>query len=213
MAWNFHLSLASTRKLDRFKCLMDKSSLLKKMFTQKTRDYTYAIAFFFIFSFFVFYVIRPNLLSVFEANTKIEQLKNINKLYEEQIDKVIEVQSVLEANRDDLSYLKEAIALKPEVNKVLADINVSTEGGRLESERIDVSDINLKEKAVSEKLKSFVINMNLKGTFDDVLSYVRTIYNQRRLKLIPQLVFGRSEKESSQSSTLDIKLEVEGYYL
>lgn len=191
---------------------MEKSLIIKKLFSKKTQDYTYAIAFFFIFSFFVFYIIRPNLITVFEINTKIEQLKTINKLYGEQIDKIVEVQSSFEENRDDFFLLKEAIASKPEVNKLLSDVDVSSEGSRLTSERIAVSDINLKDKGSINKLKSFVINMNLIGAFDDTIAFINKIYNQRRLKSIPELELTRGQ-ESSESANLNIRLEIEGYYL
>lgn len=192
---------------------MEKSTLVKKLLTKKNKDYTYTIFFFLIFSFFVFYVIRPNLLSVFEANTKIEKLKQINKTYEDQIDKVIEVQTILEENREDFSYLNEAISAKPEVNKVLSDVDVSSSGSKLISQRIDVSDINLKDRGSFGKLKSFIVNLSLQGEFTDGLSFFRKIYSQRRLKLAEDVLFNRSEKESSRSSTLDIKFQIEGYYL
>lgn len=192
---------------------MEKTSIIKKLFSKKTRDYTYAIAFFFIFSFFIFYVIRPNLVSVFEAQTKIEQLKNVNALYEEQIDKVIEVQSVLESNRDDLTFLTQSIAVKPEVNKILSDVDVSSEGSKLASQRTDVSDINLKDTGASEKLKSVKVNMNLIGKFDDTLNFIKKVYTQRRLKLIPDLQLGLNEKEGSRSGSLNILLNIEGFYL
>ena len=191
---------------------MEKSLIIKMLFSKKTQDYTYAIAFFLIFSFFIFYIIRPNLITVFEINTKIEQLKSINKLYGEQIDKIVEVQASFEDNRDDFFLLKEAIATKPEVNKLLSDVDVASEGSKLTSERIAVSDINLKDKGSINKLKSFVINLNLIGAFDDTIAFINKIYNQRRLKLIPELEFTRGQ-ESSESANLNIRLEIEGYYL
>lgn len=191
---------------------MEKSLVLKKFFSKKTQDYTYVIAFFFIFSFFVFYIIRPNLITVVQISTKIDQLKKINTLYTEQIDKVVEIQSELEGSRDDFLLLKEAIAAKPEVNKVLFDINVSSEEANLSSERISLSDVNLKEKGATNKLKFFIVSMNLVGTFDDLMSYIKEIFSQRRLKLISEMDIAK-EKLSSKSATLKIKLEVEGFYL
>lgn len=192
---------------------MDKSSLLKKLFSEKTKDYTYTIAFFIIFSFFIVGIIRPNLISIFEAHDKISQLEKINKQYEDQIDKVIEIQAVMESNRDDLVYLDQAISEKPDVNKVLSDVNVTSEGANLTAQKIDISDINLKDKGDVNKLKSFDIKMNLEGSFDDTLSFVKKIYEQRRLKRVPDLSIDRSAEESSRSSTLNINLNVEGYYL
>ena len=192
---------------------MEKSWIIKNLFSKKTQDYTYSIAFFFIFSFFVYFIIRPNLIKVFEITTKIEQLKNINKNYGEEIDKIVNIQSELELNRDDLGFLKEAIAAKPDVNKVLYDVLVSSDEGNLRFDRAVVSDINLKDKGSADKLKFFIINMNLAGTFEDTMAFIERIYNQRRLKLIPEFELAREKKESSDSGALKIRLGVEGYYL
>lgn len=192
---------------------MEKSSIVKKLYTKKTQDYTYTIAFFLIFSFFVFYIIRPNLLTVFETNSKIQQLDKINRAYEEQINKVIETQSVFEENREDFILLDQAIGPKPEINKMLSDVVVSTEESALTSERIDVFDINLKDKGSITKLKSFTINMSMTGTFEDTMAFVKKAYGQRRLKLIPNLELARDKSESSPGANLKIKLQIEGYYL
>lgn len=192
---------------------MEKSLIIKKLFSKKTQDYSYTIAFFFTFSFFVFFVIRPNLITVFEIITKIEQLKKINSIYGKEIDKIVEVQSDLEENRDDFILLKEAIAIKPEVNKVLYDVDVSTDESKLKSVRIDVSDINLKDIGLNDKLKLIEIDMNLQGTFDDTLDFIKKIYKQRRLKLIPELQLERLIETSTESGNLKIRLEVEGFYL
>ncbi|OGK12195.1 hypothetical protein A3C98_04340 [Candidatus Roizmanbacteria bacterium RIFCSPHIGHO2_02_FULL_37_15] len=192
---------------------MEKTSFIKKLYNVTTKDYTYTIAFFFIFSFFIFYVIKPNLLSVFETNAKIKQLEKTNILYERQIDKIIEIQSVFERNREDFLILDEAIGSKPEVNKLLSDVAISSGESTLAVERIDIFDINLKEKVKEEKLKSFVINMDLTGTFEDTVFYIKKIYGQRRLKLIPDLELVKDRIETSPSASLKIKLKVEGYHL
>lgn len=192
---------------------MDKTSILKKLFSKKTRDYTYTTIFLFIFSFFVAFIIRPNLNSVFEKTRKIEKLKNTNQLYEEQIEKIIEVQSILEENRDNLVFLDDAISKKPQVNKVLSDLYASAQENSLASEKTEVSDVNLKQQNNQEKIKSFVVKIKSKGEFEKALSFVQKIYMQRRLKLIENLAIGREEKESTSSSALGVMLDIEGFYL
>ena len=191
---------------------MDISALKKKLLNKKTQDYTYAIAFFLIFSFFIFYIIRPNLITVFEIKTKIEKLKEINNLYGKQIDKIIEIQSKIESNREDFVILKEAIAEKPEVNKMLSDIDVSLEENKLQSDSITVSDINLKDTGSLNKQKSLIIDMDLLGTFSDTTEFIKKIYSQRRLKYVPSIELSQ-ENETSDSAKLKIKLEIEGFYL
>lgn len=192
---------------------MDKPISAKKLFNKKTKDYTYTVAFFIIFSFFIFAVIRPNLVTVFEINSKINQLKKIDKLYAEQINKIIEVQSAFELNREKMYLLSEAISTQPEVNKVLFDVNVSSDGGKLKTERIIVSDVNLKDKGSATKMKLFNISLGLLGSFEDTMNFIKKIYAQRRLKLIPELELTRGTEESSKSANLKIRLDIEGYYL
>ncbi len=192
---------------------MDKPTILSKLFSKKNKDYTYVTAFFFVFSFFIFFIIRPNLISVFEAKVRIDELDKVNDIYNQQIDKIIEVQSLFETNRDQFDYLNQAIASKPEVNKVLSDVDLSSAESRLISKRMNVSDINLKDKGTLQKLKSFIVEIALEGQFEDMMAYINKIYEQRRLKLIPAFQMGKDTTESSASSALDIKLEIEGYYL
>lgn len=191
---------------------MEKETILKKLIGGKNKDYTYTIAFFLMFSFFVLYVIKPNILSVFEANQRIEELKKINNLYESQIDKIIDLQTTFETNRDDFVYLVQGISNKPEVNKVLSDIDISSEGSKLNPQRITVSDINLKDLNLAQTLRSFVIDLNINGTFNDMLDFGKKIYSQRRLKIMKELDFN-SDKVTSGSGNLGIQLKLEGYYL
>ena len=191
---------------------MDKKSVIKQLFRGKTKDYSYTVAFFLIFSFFVFYVIRPNLITVFEIKAKIKQLKEIDKKFADQIEKIIEVQAEFEGSRDDLDLLQEAISRQPEVNKVLSDLNVSSGESKMVAERIVVSDINLKDTGSLNKLKSLLINMDLLGTFTNTTEFIKKIYSQRRLKYFPEIELSQVE-ETSESANLKIKLEIEVFYL
>ncbi len=67
---------------------MEKTALVKKLLSKKTKDYTYAIAFFLIFSFFLIAVIRPNILSVFSAGERINELEKQNRFYDLQISNI-----------------------------------------------------------------------------------------------------------------------------
>ena len=45
------------------------------------------------------------------------------------------------------------------------------------------------------------------------MAFVKKVYGQRRLKLIPNLELARDKNESSPGANLKIKLQIEGYYL
>lgn len=192
---------------------MDKSEVLKKLFTKKTRDYTYAIAFFFIFSFFVFFVIRPNILSVVSAQAKIEQLRLVNSVYDGQIEKVINLQSVLESSREDLQILRQAIASSAEVKKLFSDIYVSIEESKLESEKIELGDVSLKKTRNNQNtIKSLTVKVNVNGDFEGFMEFMNNIYNQRRLKRTKSFSISHGD-DSTQSARLKMKIEVEAFEL
>jgi len=196
---------------------MKKEAILKQLSTPKTKSYSYAIIFFLIFSFFAYFIIRPNLISVFESKGKIEGLQKDNLRYQREIDKIIEIQTILEQHRDEFVYLSDAITTKPKVNKVLSDIYGAAIENKLEPDRIDVSDVNLKEKGIEGKLKAFTVTVDTTGNFEDGVAFLKKIYEQRRLKLLTNGGIGKVETEeeasASANSSLKLKLEIEGFYL
>jgi len=191
----------------------DKNAVIKRLFTKKNKDYSYAIAFFLIFSFFTLFVIRPNILSVFQANLKIENLKKTNAVYEYQIQNIINAQTVLVDARDDLKLLDEAATSKPQVNQVIGDITKTTEKNNLVINKLSLVDVNLKDISRSDQFKPLTFDLGLTGNFEDYFKLMKDFYDQRRIKLLKNIVINKAEAESTNSGELQIELEVEGYYL
>lgn len=192
---------------------MDKTEILEKIFTKKNKDYTYIILFFLIFSFFVFFAIRPNLLSVFSANSEIKKLRGTNQIYEDQIMKIIDIQSLLEATRKDLPLINETLPYHPQVNKIISDLEKLLNKNKMETLKMNILNIELKDaKKDNNLLKKIGVEMELKGSFNDMRTLIKDIENQRRLKLIKEINIKNSE-ESSGAAQLNIQLEIESYYL
>lgn len=192
---------------------MDKEKLLKPFKSKKAKDYTYLIGFFLTFSFFLFVVIRPNILSVIQKQAKIDELKRVNDFYEKQINKVIELQTVFETSRNDIGLLKEAVSVGAQVNKILSDTNTVAQENDLVIGSINIADLNLKDTGDGKKVKSIELTMQLTGDFPSMRKFIQTVYNQRRLKMIKSLTISRGEKTASDSGLLNMDLELEGFYL
>ncbi len=191
----------------------DKKQLLSKLFTEKNKDYSYTIIFFLIFSFFVFFIIRPNILSIFQANLQIENLKKTNAIYEYQIQNVIDVQSILVNVRDDLPLLDEAVTSKPQINQLINDITKAIEKNHLEISKLSLANVNLKDISKTEQFKPLVFDLGLTGSFENYLNLMKDIYNDRRIKLMKDIVISKEDKSGTNSGTLQIELQLEGYYL
>lgn len=192
---------------------MGKGINIKNFFTKKTRDYTYAILFFFTFSFFVYFVIRPNLISVFSSNVQVEQLQKTDRLYEIQISKIVDIQTSLETNRENLGLLEEAMSIHPELNKILDDMNKTVQKNNILVERMNVDNVNLKDSAKEQQLKSVNITGSFFGNFENMYSFIKDLYSQRRLKMIKQLQLDVEKGESTSSSLLKMNLKIQGFYL
>ncbi len=191
---------------------MNKKTFIKNIFSQKTKDYTYAIIFFFTFSFFMAFIIRPNLISVFSAQAKINELQSADSFYEKQIVSLVDLQSTLEANRADLVLLEQAFSSTPQVNKVLSDINSAAQANQLNIDNININDVNLKDIVSQGKIKSLNMAVDVTGSFDKVYAFMKNLYSQRRLKSIESVEITRG-KEATDSAHLKIKLTIQGYYL
>lgn len=192
---------------------MNQSQFLKKVFTKKAQDYSYTIAFFLIFSFFIVAVIRPNVVSVFSSNAKIKELEDTNRILDSQITNVLQIQTAIEQSRDDFFLLKETIATNPQVNKVLSDFNEVTNKNNLTIERMNIADVNLKETTNTQKLKSIALHADVSGKYEDFVQFISDLYGQRRLKIVKKLTIARDGKAASESANLKMQVDVEGYYL
>jgi UbiD family decarboxylase len=175
---------------------MDRKKLLSYLSGKKTRDYTYMIAFFLIFSFFVFVLIRPNLIEIFSSFEKIDQLQKVDNFYEKQIEKSLTLQKDMEQIADKTYLLDDAIASRPKVNKMLDDIKVVLDKNDLKVDKINLFDVNLKDAGVKHT-KGVRITMTVRGSFTGISDFVTSIYKQRRLKVIKSLIITKDEEKIS----------------
>lgn len=191
---------------------MDRKAL-KDFIVKKSKDYSYTIAFFLTFSFFVLFIIRPNVVSIVAAFSQIANMQAVNRTYDVQINRVIEIQSAAETYRSDLGLLREALSETPQVNKIISDLSEAASKSNLELNKINITEVNLKDANLDQKTKPIHVNLTLSGQYADMVTFVHETYAQRRVKLIKKLMIAKPESESTDSASLQLTLELEGYYL
>lgn len=204
---------------------LNRKKLILNLSGEEIKDYSYLIGFFLIFSFFIFFVIRPNLKSVFESHLLIEKLKKDDALYESEIMSVIDIQEKMINFRNDLPIINSAITFKPDVNQLINDIIKIIKNNFFLVENFSFANVNLKDVSRENVLKPISFSLNLIGNFSDLISLINEINQQRRLKLIKSISVEKeinkemmvasteSAQLSSESAQLKINLIVEGYYL
>lgn len=199
--------------------------------SKKIKDYSLIIAFFIVFSVFLWFAIRPNLITAFSLQQELVELREKDEHYESVILSIVDFQSKLESNRDQLYLLDEAIPEKPNVYDVLTEVrNVARESGleilRMELREVELLDAETNKKDTSSQKnkakrhvperKEYLITVSSESDQDTINRFVDMLVRQRRLTLVRQVVFDPLEKavpESSASAFMRVNFEIKGLYL
>lgn len=192
---------------------MIKATLKEKLRAKKATDYSYMILLFISFAFFTFFVIRPNVLTIFSLQEELGKLHILDTGYENVIKKIIDIQTFLEENRTDLYLLDEALPSLPQINKIVDDTQYSASASALKLNSMALSNVDLKDKAAEFTRKKISINIDGGGNFLNSKKFINDIVDGRRLKTIKQLNFSQDSQTGTQSGALKIIMEIEGYYL
>jgi len=192
---------------------MNKSVIKRKLFVKKAADYSYTILFFISFAFFTFFVIRPNILTILSLQEEAGKLNILDVEYENVIKKIVDIQSFLQENGQDLYLLDEALPTLPQINKLVIDTQNSASNSGMSLTTMSINKVDLRD--TEKKSARSKISVTLDGGADFIKSkeFITLMMNDRRLKTIKQISFNQDEKKGSASSELKLLLEVEGYYL
>jgi Tfp pilus assembly protein PilO len=188
---------------------MDRKHILELLGEKKVQDYSFTVVFFVVFSFFVYFAIRPNLITAFSLQRELQEVKLKNREYEEQILQIVNYQSTIEQYRDKFFLLDEAIPHTPQLAKVIDDVKRSADESGTVLDVLSTEEIDFKEKK-DEKLASIKINMTTRSPLSQVELLLRTLMNQRRIKTIDAVSINAEETEGGQYT---IMLDIQGYYL
>ena len=185
----------------------------RKLFVKKATDYTYTILFFISFAFFTFFVISPNILTILSLREEAGKLHILDTGYENVIKKIIDIQSFLQENGQDLYLLDEALPTLPRINKLVTDTQFSASSSGLNLSTMSINKVDLRDTEKKKVRRTISITLNGEADFVQSKEFITQIMNDRRLKMIQRITFDQDDKKGSMSGSLKLLLEVEGYYL
>ena len=208
-----------------------KQELSDVLKNKNIQDYSYAIMFFLVASFFAFAVIRPVLGIAVSIRREGEDLKRVNETYEKNITRVLELQSEIENVRSKRYLLDEALPAQPQIQDVIEDIQQAGVDAQVSIISVEIDPLTLKASEDTKKKKPSRVKSSRKSTtqaqtigasidvatsFDGVNALLHAIVNQRRVKRINAvritLMKGKKTDEPSIAK-LNVTIELEGYYL
>jgi Tfp pilus assembly protein PilO len=199
---------------------MDHTSLKDKLLNKKTSDYTFIIAFFLLFSFFVIFAIKPNLETAFRLRKELSELKSLDTNYNDAIAQIVNIQTILTEHRDDIVLLNQALPETPQLSKVISDIKTNADATGVTVRRMDVAELDLK-KSKNTKIKNYILTIETSSDFPSMKAFIDGTFAQRRLKLIKLVDFDKDAAQSqaqasppAQTTTgLHVVMQLEGYFL
>ena len=183
---------------------MDKDKLLQLLNNKEVRKYGFDIAFFVMFSFFLIFAIRPNLITAFSLQKELQDLKIQNKESEAVILQVVNYQSTLEEYRDKMPLLDQAVPSTPTIAQVVDEIRKSASDSGILLDAISVESIDLKGEQESEvqtqqsgPINSFTVSMNGSVSINGANVFLDKLMNQRRLKKIDSINLTQEQNGST----------------
>ena len=192
---------------------MDKTILPMINFSKKIKDYTYAVLFFVVFSFFILAVIKPNLSMIFELQNEREKLKLLDKNYTDKITQIVAIQTAYEDIRSDLHFLNESLPQVPQINQIVSDIDQTASASGIDLNGLNINEINLKNSTSSQEKKSVLVALEMSSGFTELKKFISLLYLQRRIKSIENIQVSKDIKSSSESARLIIRMTLNIFYL
>lgn len=209
---------------------MNKNDILEKITNKKAQDYSFLVLFFLIFSVFVYFAIRPNLVTAFNLQQELEELRFQDQLYESTIIDIVEYQTLLEETRDDFVLLDEAVPKEPDIYSLVDDIREAAEESDIPVKNLRVSEVVFKEGELSsEQIKrrseqnalkkgdidynSYIIEFTIDASFTESRDFIARTIAQRRLKVVNSITLNTGSQAATRSAEYSVSIEVEGYYL
>ncbi len=193
---------------------IDRTRITSLLQEEKVQNYSFSIGFFLVFSLFVYFAIRPNLVTAFNLEKEKQDLRLQNRQYEEQILQIVNYQSTIEAYRDKMFLLDEAIPPSPVATKVIDDVkkSASESGILLTSVAIDKIEFS-KDVEQYEQIFDFTISTSGNLEIQQLEKFIIAIINQRRIKSIENLQISRVQAEEGGVERYSITMSITGFYL
>lgn len=200
---------------------MERESLIQKIYNPRFVDYSYTIAFFIIFSFFVVGIVWPNISTVFELRQKYIDLQTVNEQYTKTINDLTKLQLILASRQDDLSLLTEAVPSQIYVSKIIDDLTVVSDAPTISLPKFELGPPDKSKQAPVKtitqpagpkpSLQTYKVRVQVSGPYEHIRDAYEKIYNQRRLKTISGFMLS-VDSRATGSGEFVADIDTESYY-
>jgi hypothetical protein len=190
--------------------------------------------FFLIFSIFLFFAIRPNILMAINLQNELRELQFKDEQYERTILNIVNYQTILEETRNDFYLLDEAVPKNPQLYAMIEQVQKAASDSGVTIQSLAVSEVQFKvgddastvddtansrgsKNAVQElsieDVNGFKVKCSIEGTLIQSRNFLATLYNQRRLKVVGIMNLSAPLTATGASGRYSIAVDMQGFYL
>lgn len=198
---------------------MEKETFIQQLL-QKGKDNSSAVymaGFFMVLIVLILFVAWPAVGDYVDKQRQLEELTETSNRYTKAIVNVSELQGILEAHRQDFKMLDEAIPNDLTLYQLTQDVENTFLQYTLSKSYTfpahTVMNVHKSGKTDSKsELNTYKLLADLRVDYNTAEALITAILNQRRLKSINTLTISR-ESEASSGGQLEMKIEMDAYYL
>ncbi len=184
--------------------------LLPKLTDEKAQTYTMLAFTLAALSFFGIFAINPTLSTITELKRKLADLQFVHQKYIAKKQSLTALQYAYKSISGDLPIVANAMPQKPEVPKLVAQMNGLLSISRLQTTSLRTLGVEItpEKQASGKKISSFTFTLEASGTYDDILSFVKSVTNTNRLIAIETV----SIVKDTKINALVLNLRGRGYF-
>jgi Tfp pilus assembly protein PilO len=188
---NFFTNLSTTQYREYLK-------LLPNLSDKKIQLYTMLAFTLAAMSFFGIFAINPTLSTIAELNRQLKDLRDVKDKLIIKVQNLTTLQEKYQSLTGDLPVVFDAMPQKPEVPKLLAQINGVLSRSNLQSTSLRTYGVEITpgKQISSERAASFVFSLEAEGTYEDIISFIQKVTHINRLITIETVSIAKDDKKA-----------------
>jgi Tfp pilus assembly protein PilO len=187
---------------------MDTKKLIALLQGSIKKDYTYNFFFFIVFALLIMMAIRPNLITAFNLQRELQELKLKDNLSEEKILKIVAYQTTMQQYRDALNDLDTAIPKSPKLAQIVTDLRNASINANVPLNSLSIQSVQFIKDSKGQEALSIEANIETSGGLSNLGALINSIYNQLRLKTVDKISIN-----SSDGTTYNFNILIKSYFL
>ncbi|MGB9911669.1 MAG: type 4a pilus biogenesis protein PilO [Microgenomates group bacterium] len=171
---------------------------IKHFYLQKrVRVYTEVVFTLFTITFFLFFAIRPTLITISSLIKEIKEKREVVQALENKINALTVASSNYQKIEGDLYLVDQALPQGATFGDLVTQIEVLAFKKGVVIENFQASHLTIKEKNILDPEKEIEFNLTVVGEYQNLKEFLNSFSNLRRLIILENISFKEQKKETS----------------